>query len=248
MALMLDMGQAPAHPRVCGENFHVACVKQRDGGSSPRVRGKREDREAHDLRGRLIPACAGKTSRARTLEYLTWAHPRVCGENSTALLPGGSGMGSSPRVRGKQSDCGSRHSFGGLIPACAGKTPQGLRETYADAAHPRVCGENSENPCHMGTRTGSSPRVRGKHRPGLPDRLPRGLIPACAGKTRSRLAWSGGWRAHPRVCGENFVQSSHQRPLSGSSPRVRGKRGNPATTLVTGRLIPACAGKTTAFP
>ena len=96
----------------------------------------------------------------------------------------------------------------------------------------------------MGTRTGSSPRVRGKHRPGLPDRLPRGLIPACAGKTRSRLAWSGGWRAHPRVCGENTGSDGGVEYWGGSSPRVRGKLRSVFPSEAPFRLIPACAGKT----
>ena len=184
----------------------------------------------------------------RIQTQLWWAHPRVCGENYAKWQDGLQVEGSSPRVRGKHRKGCARHTQTRLIPACAGKTLRTLATWARGRAHPRVCGENTGQGSRIDFLAGSSPRVRGKHVPGLHGREVGGLIPACAGKTPEVMAVSSIGGAHPRVCGENFVQSSHQRPLSGSSPRVRGKRGNPATTLVTGRLIPACAGKTTAFP
>ena len=73
-------------------------------------------------------------------------------------------------------------------------------------------------------RVGSSPRVRGKHEVLAGVRGDGRLIPACAGKTvaaelRLRVA-----KAHPRVCGENLMMSATAEAVSGSSPRVRGKR------------------------
>ena len=56
-------------------------------------------------------------------------------------------------------------------------------------AHPRVCGENKTFLAMHGTRLGSSPRVRGKRGQSRYARPPRGLIPACAGKTRRRKRW-----------------------------------------------------------
>ena len=52
-----------AHPRVCGENTEVDISATSAAGSSPRVRGKQRVIELHPGVGRLIPACAGKTSR-----------------------------------------------------------------------------------------------------------------------------------------------------------------------------------------
>ena len=54
-----------AHPRVCGENvlLHPRCAGLR--GSSPRVRGKREEAPNDVGEPGLIPACAGKTSQCR---------------------------------------------------------------------------------------------------------------------------------------------------------------------------------------
>ena len=112
------------------------------------------------------------------------------------------------------------------------------------AAHPRVCGENSRAAQSSAATLGSSPRVRGKHR-----RLPqphreRGLIPACAGKTRWRPWAPTRATAHPRVCGENGRMGGTPGRPSGSSPRVRGKLGEREGGEVGPGLIPACAGKT----
>ena len=93
---------------------------------------------------------------------------------------------------------------------------------------------------------GSSPRVRGKLRCLLPRVVQAGLIPACAGKTRSSRRPARNCPAHPRVCGENLTSTPTLLATRGSSPRVRGKR--PPTTRAaphTG-LIPECAGKTAA--
>ncbi|EFW09845.1 hypothetical protein HMPREF9005_1169 [Actinomyces sp. oral taxon 178 str. F0338] len=71
----------------------------------------------------------------------------------------------------------------GLIPARAGKTRLNAAAVSSPGAHPRVCGENGFHRGRSLGVSGSSPRVRGKHRD--VQRLPvRGrLIPACAGKT-----------------------------------------------------------------
>ena len=131
-----------AHPRVCGENRSIAAKMSSVGGSSPRVRGKPRERGNVAARRGLIPACAGKTCGSFSAARPSRAHPRVCGENAfseNALTDGG---GSSPRVRGKRVACGTARGRGGLIPACAGKTPSNTVIALQRAAHPRVCGEN----------------------------------------------------------------------------------------------------------
>ena len=73
--------------------------------------------------------------------------------------------------------------------------------------------------------------------------IPR-LIPAYAGKTlcppRART-WE---RAHPRVCGENWMLRSATLRALGSSPRMRGKRSRRRWAPNIKGLIPAYAGKT----
>ena len=51
-----------AHPRVCGENQEFGILQVARLGSSPRVRGKRDDDTRRGPVQRLSPACAGKTA------------------------------------------------------------------------------------------------------------------------------------------------------------------------------------------
>ena len=91
-------------------------------GSSPRVRGKHGDTVAVFVDPGLIPACAGKTTMAILSRATSWAHPRVCGENTPLMLNPAEIQGSSPRVRGKPLELKRRGVLLRLIPACAGKT------------------------------------------------------------------------------------------------------------------------------
>ena len=71
---------------------------------------------------------------------------------------------------------------------------------------------------------GSSPLTRGKPSPMRRSATRPWLIPAHAGKTRSRSATPWGSPAHPRSRGENFRMASAARLFGGSSPLTRGKR------------------------
>ena len=112
-------------------------------------------------------------------------------------------------------------------------------------AHPRVCGENTNDTLLAALAEGSSPRVRGKHQRHTARSARRGLIPACAGKTRRVAVKTNSPRAHPRVCGENVLRRGFRGGVRGSSPRVRGKLLGWLQEHGAERLIPACAGKTT---
>ena len=153
-------------------------------------------------------------------------------------------FGSSPRVRGKQILGFKDSSQKGLIPACAGKTGPLRRKYRHSGAHPRVCGENKNRSPNTSPHMGSSPRVRGKQSAFRHGTRLTGLIPACAGKTVTRRRPAVCQRAHPRVCGENPLFSLPFLPVSGSSPRVRGKPGLGGHKDFMVGLIPACAGKT----
>ena len=107
-----------------------------------------------------------------------------------------------------------------------------------------MCGEHPFRAGVHAAVRGSSPRVRGTRRGDAHAPHRPGIIPACAGNTRTRPGWRRSAGDHPRVCGEHI-----SRPLlfwmsMGSSPRVRGthmiKHG---FVYVTG-IIPACAGNT----
>ena len=93
------------HPRVCGENDRVRRVIRVGEGSPPRVRGKRAALNSRKKLRRITPACAGKTRSVCVPDRIREDHPRVCGENVLSICPPYSGIGSPPRVRGKQLSC-----------------------------------------------------------------------------------------------------------------------------------------------
>ena len=168
----------------------------------------------------------------------------MCGENNSRDARTRNRKGSSPRVRGKRGATPLVIQSGRLIPACAGKTDECAAAVSDREAHPRVCGENlPATRCGL-TCSGSSPRVRGKLTINALSAADGGLIPACAGKTRSGLTGLAPSRAHPRVCGENRIASSRIVSSRGSSPRVRGKPHEQRRERPYCGLIPACAGKT----
>ena len=71
----------PAHPRSRGENSPSALPMMREAGSSPLTRGKQQRLDRGSVAPRLIPAHAGKTTRAVTRLRALSAHPRSRGEN-----------------------------------------------------------------------------------------------------------------------------------------------------------------------
>ena len=212
-----------AHPRVCGENPHFLSHDSCHGGSSPRVRGKVRGTTQQVVLPGLIPACAGKTDLAYRKCCALGAHPRVCGENTRSQHSTLPLRGSSPRVRGKRYLPDGGLANRRLIPACAGKTVFGCGIHARARAHPRVCGENTSIDKFIPQRLGSSPRVRGKLNMSIFVSLAKGLIPACAGKTRVPVHAAQWSAAHPRVCGENVGGANGADAPEGSSPRVRGK-------------------------
>ena len=91
---------------------------------------------------------------------------------------------------------------------------------------------------------GSPPRVREKLWSMLPMAKLYGITPACAGKTRSlKHSLLQTWD-HPRVCGKNIHKQMTNIRTTGSPPRVREKLHFSTHIIITVRITPACAGKT----
>ena len=157
-----------------------------------------------------------------------------------------SGLGSSPRGRGKRYPAGLARPRRRLIPARAGKTPCRGGRTPPRTAHPRAGGENMTPESDARPNRGSSPRGRGKRAATSRGRTSPRLIPARAGKTGCGTAPPLFARAHPRAGGENVESSLHRAGRHGSSPRGRGKLASETYTGRDLRLIPARAGKTPA--
>ena len=235
---------AGAHPRGCGADPSSATRSPLTLGSSPRVRGRRDRRDARTEDVGLIPAGAGQT-RVRFLgRQAQGAHPRGCGADTEWVGGLFRNPGSSPRVRGRPKGTGPENYRFGLIPAGAGQTYALARRGARQTAHPRGCGADPR-PCpEGGTSEGSSPRVRGR-----PIFRPRaeadaGLIPAGAGQTADKPMRVPGRGAHPRGCGADACRPLAGQALTGSSPRVRGRRVLQGTRRLLPGLIPAGAGQT----
>ena len=240
----------------------MAAASQR--GSSPLTRGKHLHRHPLASRRGLIPAHAGKTRPRYTPRRTRRAHPRSRGENASDAERNESPQGSSPLTRGKRGDTPACPAFLGLIPAHAGKTSDPASWCGRTWAHPRSRGENPVRRRRSCCALGSSPLTRGKQQLLLHHGIPRGLIPAHAGKTRGpgygmRVGQapprsreensSDPWRrqrsrAHPHSRGENPKVVVFDNLMDGSSPLTRGKPIRVLAVRGDLGLIPAHTGKT----
>ena len=229
---------------MCGANSATAIVGDSPLGSSPRVRGERAALRPARPSPRIIPACAGRTTKDNVPPTITEDHPRVCGANRVMDCIDEDIAGSSPRVRGEPMPRYQRLGLHRIIPACAGRTSCGPSRTGVRPDHPRVCGANVMPDGYAGPLIGSSPRVRGERARSLPRRRTLRIIPACAGRTGRRQRPRRAETDHPRVCGANVSLSRAKLPTAGSSPRVRGEHSPCRCTTGIVRIIPACAGRT----
>ena len=110
----------------------------------------------------------------------------------------------------------------GIIPACAGSTDGVHGQLVRHGDHPRMCGEHPVVASFSLSLSGSSPHVRGAQ--GFPALAVHvaGIIPACAGSTRTIGCWRCGAWDHPRMCGEHASGDEALTLFTGSSPHVRG--------------------------
>ena len=210
------------------------------------MRGKLRLEQFLRARDRIIPARAGQTQNIPVPLRRSPDHPRACGANMLPPAYRPRLSGSSPRVRGKLLGRVLDDSAYRIIPARAGQTPSRRMMVSAVSDHPRACGANYDCGFESHRRHGSSPRVRGKPRLiGMYGKIHR-IIPARAGQTMIAGRHSTPSTDHPRACGANPLRSKKRLPVSGSSPRVRGKLVHGLARPERRRIIPARAGQTIA--
>ena len=227
-----------------GENGISMRVEGATRGTSPRARGKPQQRTVIERKLGNIPACAGKTKSCWGWRAPQREHPRVRGENKRLSRGRAPDAGTSPRARGKLPRHPRRTRTPGNIPACAGKTLIAPMEGGKIWEHPRVRGENTSGNKFFARALGTSPRARGKPSRGARFTYIRRNIPACAGKTGT-CDWPGREKEeHPRVRGENTSRMLENLIRWGTSPRARGKLRGQSAQRDCARNIPACAGKT----
>ena len=106
----------------------------------------------------------------------------MCGEKRGLILRITGYKGSPPHVRGKDRVELHRGLFGGITPACAGKSARPTPASTAWSDHP--------------------PRMRGKALENGGGSLDVRITPACAGKSHFATNFHLNKRNHPRMCGE----------------------------------------------
>ena len=150
--------------------------------------------------------------------------------------------GSPPRVRG--TDCLKWRHFHvtRITPACAGNRSPQWMGGMGKWDHPRVCGEQTKLPNVTILPLGSPPRVRGTVLNfWIPDEMRR-ITPACAGNRTGCNRLYRPMGDHPRVCGEQFIDSLTIKSHRGSPPRVRGTGLSMTCPSSSVGITPACAG------
>ena len=152
----------PEHPRAYGENVFQLTGDGGQGGTSPRIRGKRGKLGRAGLVVRNIPAHTGKTVQRHQRAPHDAEHPRAYGENWEVKAERVSYCGTSPRIRGKPFHALPIPAQVRNIPAHTGKTRSGRRSGFPHAEHPRAYGENLSYLSSERGQRGTSPRIRGK--------------------------------------------------------------------------------------
>ena len=171
-------------------------------------------------------------------------HPRACGENFDASFDGLPAPGSPPRMRGKHLINHAHRLVVQITPAHAGKTSSAFACAFLVADHPRACGENRTGFNISLQQLGSPPRMRGKPIRETSQYVNKGITPAHAGKTKTRVCFCLEEGDHPRACGENHDEEYRFLLLHGSPPRMRGKLSLAQVLECSMGITPAHAGKT----
>ena len=177
----------------------------------------------HALRGRNIPAYAGRTSAAWRSNNKPQKHPRIRGENRSGRIALRAATEASPHTRGKQrhAQCAFRECRN--IPAYAGKAISEDFHLETIQKHPRIRGESRLNILKVCRLIETSPHTRGKRLKGLPNSRTGRNIPAYAGKASPETSQQTPKWKHPRIRGESSVRTLGTPDAPETSPHTRGK-------------------------
>ena len=151
-------------------------------------------------------------------------HPRMRGDHQFFTNKWHRIRGSSPHARGTLSVTPILRNKPGIIPACAGNTFPVARICLHLRDHPRMRGEHPQPDLVEIAEAGSSPHARGTPCRCLVWHPSPGIIPACAGNTKTLMYAFARLRDHPRMRGEHPLETFADRMKLGSSPHARGTR------------------------
>ena len=146
------------------------------------MRGRAASRLRPGAAERITPAYAGKRTLRRCTTGFLRDHPRVCGEELSAIGGMYYELGSPPRMRGRVIRGLATRITSGITPAYAGKSYTRTCYAYNVRDHPRVCGEESSPTSSHRKDQGSPPRMRGRVYAERHKDHYTGITPAYAGK------------------------------------------------------------------
>ena len=228
-----------------GEDVLLNRLTQQILGSPPHARGRLVGVDDHELRGRITPACAGKTRSPGPRRRLGRDHPRMRGEDSLTTGPPPPFNGSPPHARGRLDEVAGGLLDRRITPACAGKTHPQAHRLSKSPDHPRMRGEDLMAYVREIEEAGSPPHARGRQSMHRRLKRRRRITPACAGKTAFLQPHRTLPGDHPRMRGEDFARSTIASSRSGSPPHARGRLTIDRRRSPDSGITPACAGKTT---
>ncbi len=156
--------------------------------------------------------------------------------------------GSSPHTRGTLVMVFPSVGWSGIIPAYAGNTLKPDLDPVTNGDHPRMRGEHGRRDHGRHAGTASSPHARGTPEATTHWNADTGIIPACAGNTRTPDPRPCQRWDHPRMRGEHGYATVAWSGREGSSPHARGTLRRHARENQRIRIIPACAGNTAVTP
>ena len=195
---------------MCGGTKNPDCLRVRDEGLSPRVRGNRQvELRVHKVVV-VYPRVCGGTGHGEVHRGRQQVYPRVCGGTVVIVLSVLVAVGLSPRVRGNPLEILVVIPAPRSIPACAGEPAPASISCAGGRVYPRVCGGTGGGEVGVSQPEGLSPRVRGnrlRHRA-----CPRGWrsIPACAGEPEAAVGTVLVSGVYPRVCGGTAAEERHR--------------------------------------
>ena len=232
------------HLRVCGADVVEYAVLEYEPGSSPRVRSGRSSVGMRATRGGIISACAERTTPGTCRPSRRWDYLRVCGADGVGQAERLVAQGLSPRVRSGLAHVGPELAVGGIISACAERTckpPSPKRKAWD---YLRVCGADPPRGTRYFLTGGLSPRVRSGQQDRAHIALPKGIISACAERTRWPRSSRCPTRDYLRVCGADAAIAWDAWAFGGLSPRVRSGHETASHQGLRRRIISACAERT----
>ena len=213
-------------------------------GSPPRVWGRLTPSRRRVDEHWFTPTRVGKTSSRWSMRPTHSVHPHACGEDLPIPMPASARRGSPPRVWGRRCSsvpCRERRRF---TPTRVGKTSSPLLDSADRTVHPHACGEDVRRRMMAVLRSGSPPRVWGRHSADWWRRDGGRFTPTRVGKTSSSRSRAPRTAVHPHACGEDIVAHKSNPRGVGSPPRVWGRRVIGSGIPTSLRFTPTRVGKT----